>query len=75
MIVEYIVIGFLSAIGWWSANHYMIEPYFPPPIEKKEEKFKQALKLRNEMKEMLRKRGQLFKINDRNTNLAANARR
>lgn len=38
MIVEYIVIGFLSALGWWGANHYVIEPYFPPPIERKEEK-------------------------------------
>ena len=38
MIVEYIVIGFLSAIGWWGANHYVIEPHFPPPIEKKVEK-------------------------------------
>jgi len=49
--------------------------FYAQDLEKKEEKFKQALKLRNEMKEMLRKRGQLFKINDRNTNLAANARR
>ena len=30
MVAEYIVIGFLSAIGWWSANHYVIIPYFPP---------------------------------------------
>ena len=30
--------GFLSAFGWWGANHYVIEPYFPPPIEKKETK-------------------------------------
>jgi hypothetical protein len=34
MIIEYIVIGFLSAIGWWGANHYVIEPYFPEPIVK-----------------------------------------
>lgn len=38
MIVEWIVVGFFSAIGWWGANHYVIEPHFPPPIEKKEEK-------------------------------------
>ena len=38
LIAEYIVIGFLSAIGWWSANHYVIEPYFPPSTIKKEEK-------------------------------------
>jgi hypothetical protein len=42
MIVEYIIIGFLSAIGWWGANHYVIEPYFPEPIvkEKKAEEKK-----------------------------------
>ena len=38
MIIECIFIGFLSAIGWWGANHYVIDPYFPPPIEKKVEK-------------------------------------
>ena len=30
LVAEYIVIGFLSAIGWWSANHYVIIPHFPP---------------------------------------------
>ena len=30
MIVEYVFIGFLSAMGWWGANHYVIIPYFPP---------------------------------------------
>jgi hypothetical protein len=35
MVIEYIFIGFLSALGWWSANHYVIEPYLPPPMEKK----------------------------------------
>jgi hypothetical protein len=29
MIVEWLLIGFFSAIGWWGANHYVIEPYFP----------------------------------------------
>lgn len=37
LVAEYIIIGFLSALGWWSANHYVIEPYAPPPIEKKRE--------------------------------------
>jgi hypothetical protein len=39
MIIEYIFIGFLSALGWWGANHYVIEPYLPPPIvvERKEQ--------------------------------------
>jgi len=40
MVLEWIVVGFFSAIGWWSANHYVIEPYFPPPIEKIEKKEK-----------------------------------
>jgi hypothetical protein len=46
MIVEYIIIGFLSAIGWWGANHYVIEPYFPEPIvkEKKVEEHKEEKK-------------------------------
>ena len=37
MVLEVIMWGFLSAFGWWGANHYVIEPYFPPPIEKKVE--------------------------------------
>lgn len=36
-VIEYIIIGALSAIGWWGANHYIIDPYFPPPIERKKE--------------------------------------
>ena len=28
--MEYIFIGFMSAMGWWGANHYVIIPYFPP---------------------------------------------
>jgi hypothetical protein len=38
MVLEIVMWGFLSAFGWWGANHYVIEPYFPPPIEKKESK-------------------------------------
>lgn len=40
LVLEYITIGFLSALGWWGANHYVIEPHFPPPIvkESKEQK-------------------------------------
>lgn len=34
MIAEYIVIGFLSALGWWGANYYVITPYLPEPIFK-----------------------------------------
>jgi hypothetical protein len=35
MIVELLLAGFFTAFGWWGATHYVIEPYFPPPIEKK----------------------------------------
>jgi thioredoxin 1 len=35
---EMLIYGFVSAFGWWGANHYVIEPYLPPPIEKKIEK-------------------------------------
>lgn len=38
MVVELLIAGFFSAIGWWGANHYVIEPYLPPPIERKEVK-------------------------------------
>ena len=38
MVLELVMWGFLCAFGWWGANHYVIEPYFPPPIEKKETK-------------------------------------
>ena len=34
MIVECIFIGFLSALGWWGANYYVITPYLPEPIFK-----------------------------------------
>ena len=37
MILELLAYGFFSAFGWWGANHYIIEPYFPPPIERKKE--------------------------------------
>jgi hypothetical protein len=37
MILEILAYGFFSAFGWWTANHYIIEPYFPPAIERKVE--------------------------------------
>lgn len=45
--MEYIVIGFLSALGWWGANYYVITPYLPEPIyaEKKVEKNKEEVKI------------------------------
>ena len=38
MIIEIFLYGFISAFGWWSANHYVIEPHFPPKIEKVEDR-------------------------------------
>jgi hypothetical protein len=34
MILNVIVYGFFTAFGWWGANHYVIEPYFPEPVKK-----------------------------------------
>ena len=31
MIVEMLMYGFVSAFGWWGANHYVIEPVFEKP--------------------------------------------
>ena len=44
MVVELLFAGFLSAIGWWGANYYVITPYFPEPIyaEKRIEEKKKA---------------------------------
>ena len=36
MIIELILAGFCSAIGWWGANHYVIDPYFPKDTEQVE---------------------------------------
>jgi hypothetical protein len=41
MVLEIFLYGFISAFGWWSATHYVIEPHFPPSvIEKKMEQQK-----------------------------------
>jgi hypothetical protein len=37
MILEIVMWGFLSAFGWWGAQHYVIEPYFPKHETKVEE--------------------------------------
>lgn len=44
MILELLAYGFFSAFGWWAANHYVIEPHFPPAIERKEEDKKESEK-------------------------------
>jgi hypothetical protein len=38
IVATWTIVGFFSAIGWYGANHYVIEPYLPPPIEKIEKK-------------------------------------
>ena len=38
LILELVTAGFFTAIGWWGANYYVIEPYFPPSIEQREDK-------------------------------------
>ena len=40
MIASALIFGFFSAFGWWGAEHYVIEPHFPPKIEKKIEEEK-----------------------------------
>lgn len=42
MVIEYIFIGFLSALGWWGANYYVITPHLPEPVfaEKKADETK-----------------------------------
>ena len=40
LVLTWTVVGFFSAIGWYGANHYVIEPYFPPLIERKKEEVK-----------------------------------
>ena len=45
-IVECIIVGAFSAIGWWGANYYVITPHLPEPVyaEKKEETKKEETK-------------------------------
>jgi hypothetical protein len=41
VIAELLIGGFFSALGWWSANHYVVEPFLDPnpaTMEKKQEK-------------------------------------
>jgi len=37
MVLELFLAGAITALGWWTSNHYIIEPYFPPPIERKDD--------------------------------------
>jgi hypothetical protein len=38
LIATWVTVGFFSAIGWYGANHYVIEPYLPPPVVKETKK-------------------------------------
>jgi hypothetical protein len=38
MIIGYLIAGFFSAMGWWGANHFVIDPYFPTNKKQTEEK-------------------------------------
>ena len=31
IVIEAVIVGFLSAIGWYGANYYVIGPYLPEP--------------------------------------------
>jgi hypothetical protein len=37
IVIELVFAGFFSAIGWWGADHYLIEPYFPQSVEQTEQ--------------------------------------
>jgi hypothetical protein len=61
MIAEMFLYGFVSAFGWWSANHYVIEPVFEKPatMERKDdrEELKREIKkeIKREIKEEVKK--------------------
>ena len=57
MIAELLIGGFFSAIGWWSANHYVIEPVFegkPATVERKDEREELKQELKKEIKKELK---------------------
>jgi len=42
LIATWVTVGFFSAIGWYGANQFVIDPYFPEPKQKIERKNDQA---------------------------------
>ena len=43
MLGEMLIYGFVSAFGWWGANHYVIEPHLegkPASLEKEQQQQK-----------------------------------
>ena len=46
MVIEIFLYGFITAFGWWTATHYVIEPHFPPSVlEQKENPKKEEKKI------------------------------
>ena len=37
MLSEMLIYGFVSAFGWWGANHFVIEPVFEKPASMEKE--------------------------------------
>lgn len=47
MIAEMFIYGFVSAFGWWSANHFVIEPHLegaPATMERPAKEVKKEIK-------------------------------
>jgi hypothetical protein len=56
MIAEMFLYGFVSAFGWWSANHYVIEPVFEKSatMERKDEREELKRELKKEIKKEIK---------------------
>ena len=44
IVLEMIVAGFFSALGWWGANHYVVDPYLEPKVTIEQKETKQESK-------------------------------
>ena len=44
VVLELIMAGFFSALGWWGANHYVVDPYLEPKVTVEQKETKQELK-------------------------------
>lgn len=58
MIAEMFMYGFVSAFGWWSANHYVIEPHLegkPATMERPAKEIKKEEVKKEEKKEEIKK--------------------
>ena len=55
MIAEMFLYGFVSAFGWWSANHYVIEPILeskPATMERPAKEVKKDSEVSKEVKKV-----------------------